>query len=312
METEQQIVDEIKTVEPTVEDKIENLDEKEPSQASMVVESDLKENETTVKSTMDTEEVKAEITETKEEPKVEEVEMADETENKEVLESDKDKVDEPSEEKEVEKIQEVQMDEAISEVKETVPEKVDNDLEVKETEKVETVALALLEKDIVTEAEKPVKTEDNDKVDAANANSTADAQANTQPAKKPKIDLTSMQTRQYLDHTINQHKLLDRLSKVENYFELVRQNKLCMSDFIAVPAEIAIAIIQLFPLTMSKVTLVLIGNDVDLMPKEAANTNNLEIQFPHNARLESSSTGSSFPADLAKPVPLAVVSLDSK
>ena len=32
----------------------------------------------------------------------------------------------------------------------------------------------------------------------------------------------------------------------------------------------------------------------------------------HSARLESSSTGSSFPADSAKPVPLAVVSLDSR
>ena len=32
----------------------------------------------------------------------------------------------------------------------------------------------------------------------------------------------------------------------------------------------------------------------------------------HNVKLESSSTGSSFPADFAKPVPLAVVSLDSK
>ena len=32
----------------------------------------------------------------------------------------------------------------------------------------------------------------------------------------------------------------------------------------------------------------------------------------HRARLESSSTGSSFPADSAKPVPLAVVSLDSR
>ncbi|CDW61021.1 hypothetical protein TTRE_0000943501, partial [Trichuris trichiura] len=30
----------------------------------------------------------------------------------------------------------------------------------------------------------------------------------------------------------------------------------------------------------------------------------------HRVRLESSSTGSSFPADSAKPVPLAVVSLD--
>lgn len=32
----------------------------------------------------------------------------------------------------------------------------------------------------------------------------------------------------------------------------------------------------------------------------------------HNTRLESSSTGSSFPADYPKPVPLAVVSLDSR
>jgi hypothetical protein len=32
----------------------------------------------------------------------------------------------------------------------------------------------------------------------------------------------------------------------------------------------------------------------------------------HNGEHESSSTGSSFPADSAKPVPLAVVSLDSR
>lgn len=33
---------------------------------------------------------------------------------------------------------------------------------------------------------------------------------------------------------------------------------------------------------------------------------------PHRVGLESSSTGSSFPADRSKPVPLAVVSLDSR
>ncbi len=37
----------------------------------------------------------------------------------------------------------------------------------------------------------------------------------------------------------------------------------------------------------------------------------LPVRF-RSARLESSSTGSSFPADAAKPVPLAVVSLDRK
>jgi len=36
------------------------------------------------------------------------------------------------------------------------------------------------------------------------------------------------------------------------------------------------------------------------------------LMSPYSARLESSSTGSSFPADSSKPVPLAVVSLDSR
>ena len=36
------------------------------------------------------------------------------------------------------------------------------------------------------------------------------------------------------------------------------------------------------------------------------------LMSPYNARLESSSTGSSFPANFSKPVPLAVVSLDSR
>jgi hypothetical protein len=36
------------------------------------------------------------------------------------------------------------------------------------------------------------------------------------------------------------------------------------------------------------------------------------LMSPYSTRLESSSTGSSFPADYPKPVPLAVVSLDSR
>ena len=36
------------------------------------------------------------------------------------------------------------------------------------------------------------------------------------------------------------------------------------------------------------------------------------LMSPYSTRLESSSTGSSFPAKFSKPVPLAVVSLDSK
>ncbi|KAL5129417.1 hypothetical protein HKD37_U059090 [Glycine soja] len=45
--------------------------------------------------------------------------------------------------------------------------------------------------------------------------------------------------------------------------------------------------------------------------------NNSHLSLPlqshfHKVGLESSSTGSSFPADSAKPVPLAVVSLDSR
>jgi len=38
----------------------------------------------------------------------------------------------------------------------------------------------------------------------------------------------------------------------------------------------------------------------------------IPLMFYHKVRLESSSTGSSFPADSAKPGPLAVVSLDSE
>ncbi len=36
------------------------------------------------------------------------------------------------------------------------------------------------------------------------------------------------------------------------------------------------------------------------------------LMSPYTARLESSSKGSSFPANYSKPVPLAVVSLDSR
>jgi hypothetical protein len=44
----------------------------------------------------------------------------------------------------------------------------------------------------------------------------------------------------------------------------------------------------------------------------AAPTYATPLMTLHKVRLESSSTGSSFPAKLAKPVPLAVVSLDSR
>lgn len=44
----------------------------------------------------------------------------------------------------------------------------------------------------------------------------------------------------------------------------------------------------------------------------AAPTYSTPLMSFHRVRLESSSTGSSFPADSAKPVPLAVVSLDSR
>ena len=41
-------------------------------------------------------------------------------------------------------------------------------------------------------------------------------------------------------------------------------------------------------------------------------TYSTSTKFLHRVKLESSSTGSSFPADYAKPVPLDVVSLDSR
>lgn len=44
----------------------------------------------------------------------------------------------------------------------------------------------------------------------------------------------------------------------------------------------------------------------------ASPTYSTPAKWIHKVRLESSSTGSSFPADYSKPVPLAVVSLDSR
>ena len=44
----------------------------------------------------------------------------------------------------------------------------------------------------------------------------------------------------------------------------------------------------------------------------ASPTYSIPSKSIHRVRLESSSTGSSFPADYSKPVPLAVVSLDSR
>ncbi|CAL9747714.1 unnamed protein product, partial [Musa acuminata subsp. burmannicoides] len=46
--------------------------------------------------------------------------------------------------------------------------------------------------------------------------------------------------------------------------------------------------------------------------REPAPTYPTPLKSFHKVGLESSSTGSSFPADSAKPVPLAVVSLDSR
>lgn len=47
-------------------------------------------------------------------------------------------------------------------------------------------------------------------------------------------------------------------------------------------------------------------------PKDLSPTYSTPVMSPHKVGLESSSTGSSFPANFAKPVPLAVVSLDSR
>ena len=47
-------------------------------------------------------------------------------------------------------------------------------------------------------------------------------------------------------------------------------------------------------------------------PLQQAPTYSTPRKSFHKVRLESSSTGSSFPADYPKPVPLAVVSLDSR
>src|SRR5574340_1202140 len=59
---------------------------------------------------------------------------------------------------------------------------------------------------------------------------------------------------------------------------------------------------------ISKITLQVLGFDFRLLGP----TYRTPLRSFHKVGLESSSTGSSFPADSAKPVPLAVVSLDSR
>ena len=56
------------------------------------------------------------------------------------------------------------------------------------------------------------------------------------------------------------------------------------------------------------------GSGISLTPghEDLAPTYATPVMSPHKVGLESSSTGSSFPANSAKPVPLAVVSLDSR
>jgi len=63
---------------------------------------------------------------------------------------------------------------------------------------------------------------------------------------------------------------------------------------------------------ISKETIKVVVFQLRQAPKVRAPTYATPLMSLHRVELESSSTGSSFPADLAKPVPLAVVSLDSR
>ena len=79
---------------------------------------------------------------------------------------------------------------------------------------------------------------------------------------------------------------------------------------------------------LTKVGLILEHKSCDSVPLEYLSKKTIEVEVFHwrpkspsyatpsmsfhNVKLESSSTGYSFPADSAKPVPLAVVSLDSR
>jgi len=174
---ETSVVEETKTNEIVMnEDSELKIDEQN---AAPVDESVTKEPETV-----------SEVKESDETSKVDEVEMADPVDqvNKSVEE-------EPAKEPSTDHLKEpvfddVHMDQVISDVKDSVVEKSDDSINVANEEKNSA------KDESVANLEEPI--EQNDKVDEQ-----VDAKvAEVQPSKKPKLDLGSMQTRQYLDHTV--------------------------------------------------------------------------------------------------------------
>lgn len=135
----------------------------------------------------------------KEESKVEEVEMADSTEQQ-----NKSNVEDVEKPKDVElkdttdRLSDVHMDQVITDVKDSVLEKSTTDALADKSVKDEQPV-----QDLNTNSQEPVeqqKIDENQELIAAAK--TAEPIVPPPSNKKPKLDVSSMQTRQYLDHTV--------------------------------------------------------------------------------------------------------------
>ena len=209
MDSEQQsttnLVEEQKTIETTIDgdktiDKtIETTQVVNESKSTdeVVMNEDNVDEQSSIKNE-NVEEVKEkeeeEVTEAKEASKVEEVDMVDtEQPNKSVEEPNQSGVKELSE-----KVADVNMDQVISEVKDNVIEKSNDQINLEEK-------LAADEQAAVanTNSQEPLneKVVDN-KIDELIDSKPWLAELQQPTAKKQRIDVNSMQTRQYLDHTV--------------------------------------------------------------------------------------------------------------
>lgn len=208
MSTEQEqstIMDESKTVEAaettnvdgdktvdssTVEKSVTENDSAMPEESDNNLDSKVEQVDEQANQAVDTESKEESI-------KVEEVEMADTTEQNK---STSEEVEKPKDElkETTDKLSDVHMDQVITDVKDSVLEKSTDvlvDKSIKEDQPTQNSNTNSQES-----AEQPAKVDENSELIAA-AKTAAEPIA-PPSNKKPKLDVGSMQTRQYLDHTV--------------------------------------------------------------------------------------------------------------
>jgi len=198
MEAEQQnVVDEQKnTSSTTVEGAIETpVVEEKANEVTMADENEPKAEESTVEPTVEEavpKENTTEVPETEAGKPVEEVEMCDQSETNKSIDEEKStkQVDDAKETNE-----DVHMDQVISDVKDSVVESSDDAVVEEEKAPAQTIDESI--------AQEPVVEQNNRVEDEIDSTASKVSETVMQPSsKKQKIDIQSMQTRQYLDHTV--------------------------------------------------------------------------------------------------------------